>query len=225
MLFVKDAPCAGEVGKTATSRHRKGEFVKSLLAQMRVEDRKAAVCLLHPTRARILEALRRPASAAELARALGLPAPRVNHHVHRLRRAGLVRRAGTRRVRNLTEVLYLGVARTYVVSEAITPGGEGRRRLRADDAPRPLRNLAALGERLSGDALVLLDEAACDEREVSAFGTAMDLSFPDARSRAAFLADLLHAVTSLREAYGARPDATPDERYRAVIACYPETRG
>jgi hypothetical protein len=88
-----------------------------------------------------------------------------------------------------------------------------------------LRNLAALGERLAGDALVLLDEAASDEREVSAFGTAMDLAFPDARSRAAFLADLLQAMTMLQEAYGARPDAPQDERYRAVIACYPETRG
>src|SRR5262245_22639468 len=81
--------------------------MKSPLTQMRVEDPAAAVCLLHPTRARILELLRRPASAAELARMLGLLAPRVNHHVHRLRRAGLVRRAGTRRVRNLTEILYV----------------------------------------------------------------------------------------------------------------------
>jgi hypothetical protein len=123
------------------------------------------------------------------------------------------------------EVLYVSAARTFVVADSLTPGGERRRRLRTDDARRPLRNLAAIGERLASDALILLDEAACGEREVSAFATGLDLSFPDARSRAAFLADLLQAVASLREAYGARTEVSPDERYRAVIACYPETRG
>lgn len=202
----------------------RSECVKPLLRQMRVEDSGAAAALLDPMRARILEALRHPASASEVGRALGLPAARVNHHVHRLRRAGLVRRAGSRRVRNLIEVLYVAVARTYVVSDALTPGGDARRKLRADDARRPLRNLAALGERLAGDILVLLDEAASQEREVSAFATAIDLSFRDAASRAAFLADLLEAVKSLQERYGAEGSAAPEERYRAILACYPEVR-
>ena len=191
---------------------------------MRVEDSKAATALLDPMRARILETLRRPASATEVGRALSLPPARVNHHVHRLRRAGLVRRAGSRRVRNLIEVLYVAVARTYIVSDGLTPGGDARRKLRADDARRPLRNLAALGERLAGDVLVLLDEAASQEREVSAFATSIDLAFPDAASRAAFLADLLAAVKSLQERYGAEGSAPIDERYRAILACYPEVR-
>lgn len=191
---------------------------------MRVEDSKAASALLDPTRARILETLRRPASATEVGRALSLPPARVNHHVHRLRRAGLVRRAGSRRVRNLIEVLYVAVARTYIVSDGLTPGGDARRKLRADEARRPLRNLAALGERLAGDVLVLLDEAASQEREVSAFATTIDLCFPDAASRAAFLADLLAAVKSLQERYGAEGSAPIDERYRAILACYPEVR-
>jgi DNA-binding transcriptional ArsR family regulator len=191
---------------------------------MRVEDSRAAAALLDPLRARILEALRDPASATEVSRSLGLPAARINHHIHRLRRAGLIRRAGSRRVRNLIEVLYVATARTFVVSESLTPGGEARRKLRADEARRPLRNLAALGDRLAGDALVLLDEAASGEREVSAFATSLELAFPDASARAAFLADLLEAVRSLQERYGARGSANPDERYRAILACYPEVR-
>jgi DNA-binding transcriptional ArsR family regulator len=50
------------------------------LRQMRVEDPAVARVLLHPSRARILERLREPASASAVARALGEPAARVNHH-------------------------------------------------------------------------------------------------------------------------------------------------
>ena len=190
--------------------------------QIRVEDAETARTLLHPLRARILERMREPASATEVARQLGLPPTRVNHHVRKLHAAGLLRRAGTRRVRNLTEVLYLAQARTFVLAERLTPGGGRRRSVRKDEARRPLRNLVALGERLAGDSLQLLDEVAWDDREFSLFATAVDLSFADAFSRAAFLADLLESVKALREKYGADRDAPPSERYRTVIACYPE---
>jgi len=191
--------------------------------QMRIDDPRTAALLLHPTRAAVLEALREPASATEVARRLSLPPARVNHHVQRLRGARLVRRAGTRRHRNLTEVLYQAIARTFVISEAMTPGGSERRRFRDGGATRPLRNLVALGERLAGDSLVLLDEAARGERDVSTYATSMDLRFPDAESRAAFLAELLTAVRELRSRWAAGDADAPDERYRAVIACYPRS--
>ncbi|HMB69445.1 MAG TPA: helix-turn-helix domain-containing protein [bacterium] len=191
------------------------------LRQARIEDAGTARELLHPMRARILAGLRSPASATQVARALGLPAARVNHHVRRLRKAGLIRRAGTRRVRNLTEVLYVALARTFTIAEGITPGGEQRRRLRATEEGRSLRNLMAVGERVAADSLGLLDDAAAGDRDVSAFATSLDLAFADAGARAAFLADLLAAVRELSAKYGAQPGDDPDERYRAVIACYP----
>ncbi len=198
--------------------------------QMRIEDPRRAAVLLHPTRSRVLAQLRSPASATEVARELGMPAPRINHHFKRLRDAGLIRRAGSRRVRNLVEVLYVAMARTFVVAECLTPGGEERGALRADGARRPLRNLVALGERLNGDSLRLLDEAARDDREISTYATAVGLEFPDASSRAAFLADLLEAVKGLREKYGVEGGRTPDgstvedTRYTTIVACYPERR-
>jgi DNA-binding transcriptional ArsR family regulator len=188
---------------------------------MRIEDARAAIVLLQPTRSRILAELRRPSSATEVARRLKLPAARVNHHFRELRSAGLIRRAALRRVRNLTEILYVSLARTFVIAEKLTPGGDRRAELRADSSRRGLRNLAALGERLFGDALVLLDEAACDDKEFSTYATSLDLAFPDAASRAAFLADLLEAVRSLREKYGSGKEPAPEERYKTVIACYP----
>ena len=189
--------------------------------RMRVEEPRAAIALLHPMRARILTALRRPASATEVARELELPAPRVNHHVQRLREAGLIRPAGKRRVRNLTEVLYVAQARIFTIAEDLTPGGERRRALREESGRRPLRNLVALGERLLGDAISLVDETAWDDREFSTYAMSVELAFPDAGSRAAFLGDLLGAVQSLKEKYGGE-EARPEERYKIVVACYPE---
>jgi DNA-binding transcriptional ArsR family regulator len=195
----------------------------AIARQMRIDDPRAAAVLLHPVRAAVLECLRHPASASEVARRLDLPPARVNHHVQRLREAKLVRRAGSRRVRNLTEVLYQAIARTFVVSETMTPGGETRRRFRDGTAPRPLRNLVVVGERLAGDSLLLLDEAATGERDVSTYATTMDLRFADAESRAAFLAELLTAVNALRRKYAAVDSDDPEHRYQTVIACYPRT--
>ncbi|MGQ0720549.1 MAG: helix-turn-helix domain-containing protein [Candidatus Eiseniibacteriota bacterium] len=191
------------------------------MRQMRVEDPETARVLLHPARSRILARLRAPASATEVARALGEPPPRVNHHVRRLRDAGLVRRAGTRRIRNLTEVLYVAMARTFVIGEGATPGGEERRKAGGTTKRRTLLNLVSLGERLAADSLALLDEAVTEDREISAYATSVELRFADANARAAFLADLLEAVRSLKARYGATA-GDPAGRYRAVIACYPE---
>lgn len=191
--------------------------------QMRVEEADSARALLHPLRSRVLAELREPRSATEVARALGQPAPRINHHVQRLKAAGLIRRAGTRRVRNLTEVLYVAMARTFVISESLTPGGDRRGELRRQAGRRPLRNLVAVGERLAGDALCLLDEAAWDEREFSTYASSLDLRFPDAESRAAFLGDLLSAIEQLKREYGAEEGAE-GERYQAMVACYPARR-
>lgn len=196
-----------------------------IVDQLRIEDPARASVMLHPTRAAVLERLRTPASSSEVARALGLPAPRVNHHVRRLREAGLVRRAGTRRVRNLTEVLYQAIARTFVVSDAMLPGGDTRRKYRDDGASRPVRNLVSVGERLAADAVLLLDEAAAGERDVSTYATSMDLRFGDAETRAAFLAELLNAVNALRRKYAAHDGDEPGQRYQAMVACYPRPRG
>jgi DNA-binding transcriptional ArsR family regulator len=192
------------------------------MRQMRVEDPETARVLLHPARSRILARLRSPASATEVARALGEPPARVNHHVRRLREAGLVRRAGTRRIRNLTEILYVAMARTFVIGEGVTPGGEERRRAGGATKRHTLVNLVSLGERLAADSLALLDEAVTDGREISAYATSVELRFADANARAAFLAQLLDAVKALKEKYGASGADGPDERYRTLVACYPE---
>src|SRR2546429_712853 len=66
--------------------------------------------ITHPTRLRILDALRAADSAAGVARRLGEPRQRVNHHVRELAKAGLLLEAGERRKGNFVAQLYQSAA-------------------------------------------------------------------------------------------------------------------
>jgi MOSC domain-containing protein YiiM len=62
--------------------------------------------LAHPLRVRVLEQLREPASAAELARRLSESRQNLNYHLKELARGGLVRQVGERRSGGFVETLY-----------------------------------------------------------------------------------------------------------------------
>jgi len=101
-----------------------------------VRESEALHALAHPLRVRILEQLREPASAAEVARRLAKAAavsagpggsargPRqlvpsrqnLNYHLKELARGGFARRTGTRRVGGFTETLYQASADSVVVT-------------------------------------------------------------------------------------------------------------
>jgi DNA-binding transcriptional ArsR family regulator len=72
------------------------------LAVLATSDELAAIT--HPTRLRVLDALRSPDSAASVARRLGEPRQRINHHVRELAKAGLLVDAGEVSLQELVEV-------------------------------------------------------------------------------------------------------------------------
>jgi MOSC domain-containing protein YiiM/biotin operon repressor len=72
----------------------------------------------HPLRVRILDELREPASAAEVARRLGESRQNVNYHLKELERGGLVYRVGERRAGGFVESLYRASATAVVVTSA-----------------------------------------------------------------------------------------------------------
>jgi DNA-binding transcriptional ArsR family regulator len=82
----------------------------------RLDEQRALHALAHPLRVRILEQLREPASAAELARRLGESRQNLNYHLKELERGGLVRRVGDRPAGGFTETLYEANADSVVVS-------------------------------------------------------------------------------------------------------------
>jgi DNA-binding transcriptional ArsR family regulator len=173
--------------------------------------------LSHPTRVEMLEALREPASAASVGRAIGQPRQRVNHHFKVLEAAGLVEKIGTRRRGNFIETLYRATARSFVVSPEVawsTP-----RRLEVLKSQRSLETLVDMGDRLQSDAAALLDRAAFDGDEIASAAIAAETRFSSEDNRAAFFTEYLQTTLELVEKYGAA-DGAP---YRVVLAVHPQS--
>jgi DNA-binding transcriptional ArsR family regulator len=175
--------------------------------------------LAHPLRLRILEALRTAASAATVARAVGQSRQNVNYHLKELERAGLVRRAGERRKGNFIEALFEAVAPTIVISPRALWGDEQR----ADvlKAQLSLENLVLIGERLSRDATVLLDQAAFDGAEIPSAAVEAEVHFATEEARAEFVREYLAAVGPLLKKFGRRRG----QPYRVAVAVYPDPEG
>src|SRR5580704_9942483 len=76
----------------------------------------AASLLGHPLRLKVLEQLVEPASAAGLARRLGIPRQAVNYHLRALESAGVVELVEERPRGGLKERVMRATARSYVIS-------------------------------------------------------------------------------------------------------------
>ena len=156
-----------------------------------VDDPDAAAALLHPLKARILRLAREPASATELARRLDLPRQRVHYHVRELERAGLLRRAGRRRRRNLVEQRFVASARSYVLSPALL-GPLAADWRAVEDASSP-EYLLALTEQVRDDVARAASAAEATGRRASTFSLKAQFRLDSEAQRAAF-------ATALREA-------------------------
>jgi DNA-binding transcriptional ArsR family regulator len=166
---------------------------------------------------RILDALRVADSAAGVARRLGEPRQRVNHHVRELAKAGLLVEAGERRKGNFVERLYESAAGTFIVSPRLTWGDGARLRAIADQVS--LENLVTFGERVQRDAATLLDRAAFDGEEIPSATVDATVHFPDAAARAAFLDEYLTLTAQLIERHAAA-DGDP---YTVALVVHPTT--
>jgi len=177
----------------------------------------ALQALAHPTRVRIVEELREPASAAVVARRLNQPRQRVHYHLKELEKVGLVRIVGERRSGNFVEVLYEAAARNFVVSPSVA--WSDPRRIAALRDQLSLAQLVEVGEGIQRDAAALLDRAAFDGEEIASVSVAAELRFANEQQRAEFLKAYLRAVGPLLKSYG----NADGERYRVVLAAYPAT--
>jgi DNA-binding transcriptional ArsR family regulator len=181
-----------------------------------VRDVDALRALSHPARVELLERLREPASAAEVARQLGQPRQRVNYHLKALDEAGLVEKVGTRRQGNFVESLYRASASAFVVAPEVA--WSHPRRTEALRRDHSLNALVEVGSRLQHDAAALLDHAAFDDRKVASATVAAETRFASEEERAAFLREYLEATRALIDKYGGRRGAG----YRVVLAVHPK---
>lgn len=183
----------------------------------RLETPEQALALLNPIRADILRLLAEPASASEVGRQMGEAPQKINYHLKSLEKVGLVNRSGTRQVKNLIEVLYRAVAKTYVIPDSFGWSEELKNRMTDQGALRQLLNVS---ERLRQDALKLM-EASDAQEEVPSAVVETDLALPDEETRQAFLRDYAEAVRAVVKRYQAKGAADSDGAFRAVLAVYP----
>jgi DNA-binding transcriptional ArsR family regulator len=182
-----------------------------------VESPEQAMALLNPLRAEMLSRLGEPASAAELARGLNEIPQRMNYHLKALEKVGLVRRVGTRQVRNLVEVLYQAIARTYVLSEALNWPQETIQRIKDQGS---LSHLITVSERIKRDALRLM-ERSDQQEEVPSATLETEIRLPSREQRSAFVQEYVELVNLLVQKY--QQGEHGEETYRVVLAVYPKT--
>jgi len=185
--------------------------------QLLVESAEQALALLNPLRAELLSRLDEPASASEIARTLGETPQRINYHIKTLEKAGLVRRTGSRQVKNLVEVLYQAVARTFVISDALAASAGARRKLPEQGA---LAGLVQTADRMRRDALLLLEQSEKKERaEIPSAVLTSAVRLASETDRQAFLREYLTAVEKVVSKYASLDEA--GEAYTVSLAVYP----
>jgi DNA-binding transcriptional ArsR family regulator len=183
-----------------------------------IQEAARAAVVLDPLRLRLLEELRRPDSAAGLARRLRLPRQRVNYHVRALEKERLVELVGRRRRGNCTARILRATARSFVISPAALGGV----------AVDPAR----VADRFSADYLVAVAARAVREvgalrgraeeagRRLATLTLEGEVRFASAADRGGFAEELAAELARLVDKYH---DATaPGGRsFRFVIAGYP----
>jgi DNA-binding transcriptional ArsR family regulator len=181
-----------------------------------LETPEQAAAVLDPVRARLLEHLREPDSAAGAARALKIPRQRLGYHARELERAGLIRAVGERRQRNCVERLLQATARRYVISPSALGGGpaaEVRDRFSSE-------YLVAAAARIVQDVGTLQRFAREAGTKLPTLTIEAEVRFASPEASAAFTRELSRAVSSLIAEY--HDDAAPHgRRFRVVAAAHP----
>jgi DNA-binding transcriptional ArsR family regulator len=183
-----------------------------------------AVALLHdpdrvrlaltPIRRTLLERLREPASATQLASELGLARQRVNYHLRALERAGLLHLVETRQRRGCVERIVVAAADAFVVDPAVI----GETTIEAQDR-------FAAGHLMTTAANVVRDvarqQAAADHEQprLLTFTLETEVGFADPDDLERFTEARAHALARTAARYDA-----PGRRYRVIAGGHPAPR-
>ncbi|OCT14730.1 ArsR family transcriptional regulator [Paenibacillus pectinilyticus] len=184
-----------------------------------IESPEQATVLLNPLRSEIIAQLLEPGSAAEVARTLGETAQRINYHLKALEKAGLVTRVGTRQVRNLVEVLYRSIAKTFVLAESLSMKPETLQKLKDQSS---LAHLVTTSERIRRDAMLLMEQS--DVGEVIPSATLqLQVHLCTEQQRQLFIEEYAAMVQQLVERYSGSLDKNQDT-YHVLLAVYPKPK-
>lgn len=188
------------------------------MAMAVIEESASAASMLHPTRLRILSALREPGSASTVARQLGMARQKVNYHLRELEKAGFLEEIEQRRAGNCIERIVRAKATHYLIDPQILGA------LAADGASVEDRfssaYLIALAAGTIGDVAALQQRAAKAKKRVATFALQTEVRFANAAQRKAFTEELANAVARLVARY--HDAETPGGRaFRFTVGAYP----
>lgn len=193
---------------------------QSILESCLIQSPEQAVALLNPLRADIVSRLVEPASAAELARMLHEPPQRMNYHLKALEKTGLIRKVGTRQVRNLVEVLYQAIAKTFVLAESLSLSEETIERLKEHGS---LAQLITTAEQMKKDAVALMEHS--DKgTEIPSATLQLHIPLKDHEAREAFIAEYVETMKRLVGKYAKAADDNGGSAalYQVMLAVYPK---
>jgi Helix-turn-helix domain len=188
------------------------------------EGSRAAVLVQHPLRPRILSLAREPASATQIAAALGEARQKVNYHVRQLHRAGLLKPAGRRKKRNMVEQRFVATARAYVLAPQLV-GPLAAEAARVADA-MSAAHLVALASQAQAELAAVMGVADAQGKRVATLSMSAELRFESAKQREDFTRALQAALTRVVAEHSSpmtRRDgsAGAGRPYRLVVGCYP----
>ena len=173
---------------------------------------------LGPLRRSVLERLQEPASATEVALALGVPRQRVNYHVRALEQAGLVELVAERRRRGCTERIMRATAQAFVVDpDVLAPPPERRSRLDARDRFAAKHLIRAAADAV-GEVGRMVAAADVENKRLLTFTVETELWFGQPADVHEFTAAVAEAISRIAEQH---TTAGEGRLYRVVLGGYP----
>jgi DNA-binding transcriptional ArsR family regulator len=167
---------------------------------------------LAPLRQAVLELLRSPASASQVAARLGESRQRVNYHVRALERGGLVELVEERQRRGCTERVVRATADAVVVSPLVVGDVAEHDRFAAD-------SLLANGARLVRDVAVARTAASERGQRLLTFSIEAEVGFEHPADLERFTDALADRIAELAAEFG-----PGQRRYRVVVGGHPALR-
>jgi DNA-binding transcriptional ArsR family regulator len=169
---------------------------------------------LSPIRRRLLERLREPASAVQLAPELGLSRQRVNYHLRALEHAGLLELVEERRRRGCVERVLAARADGFVVDPAVMGAAPppAQDRFAAD-------HLVATAAGVVRDVARMQDGAERQGARLLTFTIETDVSFAEPADVERFTTALAEGVARVASEFNA-----PGRAYRVVVGGHPKPR-
>lgn len=182
-----------------------------------IDDAARALMALSPAKARLLEALREPGSAASLARRLDMPRQQIGYHLRALEEAGLIRLVEERKQRGFVERVMVAVADGFVLD----PGLLGGAQVAAQDRHAAEHLVAAAGT-VVRDVTRMRSAAEAAGQRLLTLTIEADVGFEEPQDFDAFAQALGDAIAEV----AARYQPGPGKRgYHLMLGAHPAVSG